>query len=201
MAQPKMDEPTPRRQAETGELVRTINKVTILGRAGKDPEMKQSAGGTAIANISIATDDRFKDAKGEWQTRTEWHNLVAFGKTADVFQQYIRKGAKLYIEGKMQTQSWEKDGQKFYKTVVIVEELSMLDDKPRDAPAAKSPSLTTLPTLMRDSPLRIRRFPTMTSRFSKLLREWNCWLTKGHSWNFLNAPVGEPCYWCGKNKS
>ena len=98
--------------------------------------MKQSAGGTAIANISIATDDRFKDAKGEWQTRTEWHNLVAFGKTADVFQQYIRKGAKLYIEGKMQTQSWEKDGQKFYKTVVIVEELSMLDDKPRESGTA-----------------------------------------------------------------
>ena len=120
--------------------MRTINKVTLLGRAGKDPELKQSAGGTAIANISIATDDRFKDAKGEWQTRTEWHNLVAFGKTADVFQQYIRKGAKLYIEGKMQTQSWEKDGQKFYKTVVIVEELSMLDDKPKDAPAAKSPA-------------------------------------------------------------
>jgi single-strand DNA-binding protein len=118
--------------------VRSVNKVTLLGRVGKDPELKATAGGTNVANLSLATDDRRKDAQGNWQNQTEWHNLVAFGKTADVFQQYVRKGAKLYIEGKIQTRSWEKDGQKHYKTEIVVNEMSMLDEKPQSEPAKTS---------------------------------------------------------------
>lgn len=107
--------------------MKSVNRVTLLGRAGKDPEIKATSGGTTIANLSLATEERYKDSTGNWQSRTEWHSLVAFKRTAEIFQQYVRKGSQLYVEGKIQTRSWEKDGQKHYRTEILVNELVLLD--------------------------------------------------------------------------
>ena len=88
-------------------MAKSVNKVILLGNVGKDPEIRSTGGGTMVANFSLATSDRFQDAQGNWQDRTEWHNLVAFKRTAEIVRDYVKKGTKLYIEGKIQTRSWE----------------------------------------------------------------------------------------------
>jgi single-strand DNA-binding protein len=108
---------------------KSVNKCILLGNVGKDPEIKASASGTIIANFSIATSDRFQDKDGNWQDRTEWHNCVAFKRNAEIIRDYVRKGSKLYVEGKIQTRSWEKDGQKHYKVEIIVNDLSLLSGR------------------------------------------------------------------------
>ena len=109
-------------------MARSVNKVTLLGNVGKDPEIRSTAGGTMVANLTLATSDRQKDAQGNWQDRTEWHNLVAFTRTAEIVRDYVKKGSKLYIEGKIQTRSWDdkESGQKRYKTEILVNELVLL---------------------------------------------------------------------------
>ncbi len=116
-------------------MSKSVNKVFLLGNCGKEPEIKETAGGMLIANLSLATSDRKKDAEGNWQDAVEWHNLTAFKRTAEIIRDYVHKGSKLYIEGKLQTQSWEKDGVKHYRTVILVNDLGLLDGKP-DANAA-----------------------------------------------------------------
>ena len=107
-----------------------INKAIILGNLGKDPEVKYMPNGTAVANFSIATSETWKDkAGGESQEKTEWHNCVAFGRLAEIIEQYVKKGSKVYCEGKIQTRSWEKDGVKRYTTEINVNELQMLDSR------------------------------------------------------------------------
>jgi single-strand DNA-binding protein len=108
---------------------KSVNKCILLGNVGKDPEIKASVSGTIIANFSIATSDRFQDKDGNWQDRTEWHNCVAFKRNAEIIRDYVRKGSKLYVEGKIQTRSWEKDGQKHYKVEIIVNDLSLLSGR------------------------------------------------------------------------
>ena len=105
--------------------VRSVNKVILLGNVGKDPEIRSTAGGTMVANFTLATSDRQKDAQGNWQDRTEWHNLVAFTRTAEIVRDYVKKGSKLYIEGKIQTRSWDdkESGEKRYRTEIIVNDL------------------------------------------------------------------------------
>lgn len=105
---------------------KSINRMCALGNVGKDPEMRSTGAGTLVANFSIACSDRRKDAQGNWQDQTEWINVTAFGRTAEIVRDYVTKGSKVYIEGKLQTQQWEKDGQKHYKTVVLVNELVLL---------------------------------------------------------------------------
>jgi single-strand DNA-binding protein len=109
-------------------MSKSVNKVTLLGFVGKDPEIKTAAAGMIIANFSIATSDRQKDSNGEWQDKTEWHNLVAFKKTAEIIRDYVTKGSKVYIEGKLSTSSWadKQSGQKRYKTEIIVNEIVLL---------------------------------------------------------------------------
>jgi len=109
-------------------MARSVNKVTLLGNVGKDPEIRSSASGVMVANLTLATSDRQKDAQGNWQDRTEWHNLVAFTRTAEIIRDYVKKGAKIYVEGKIQTRSWDdkESGQKRYKTEVLVNELVLL---------------------------------------------------------------------------
>ena len=109
-------------------MARSVNKVTLLGNVGKDPEIRSTAGGTMVANLTLATSDRQKDAQGNWQDRTEWHNLVAFTRTAEIVRDYVKKGSKLYIEGKIQTRSWDdkESGQKRFKTEILVNELVLL---------------------------------------------------------------------------
>jgi single-strand DNA-binding protein len=110
------------------EMARSVNKVTLLGNVGKDPEIRSTAGGTMVASFSIATSDRQKDAQGNWQDKTEWHNLKAFNRTAEIVRDYVKKGAKLYIEGKLTTNTWDdkESGQKRYKTEILVNELVLL---------------------------------------------------------------------------
>jgi single-strand DNA-binding protein len=116
-------------------MARTVNKVTLLGNVGKDPEIRSTPGGTMVANLTLATSDRQKDAQGNWQDRTEWHNLVAFTRTAEIVRDYVKKGSKLYIEGKIQTRSWDdkESGQKRYRTEIIVNELVLLSGREEGA--------------------------------------------------------------------
>ena len=112
-------------------MAKSVNKVILLGNVGKDPEIKATASGIAVATFSIATSERFKDKTGNWQDRTEWHNLVAYQRTAEIVRDYVKKGSKLYIEGRLQTSSWDDKttGQKKYKTEIIVNDLSLLSGR------------------------------------------------------------------------
>lgn len=112
-------------------MAKSVNKVILLGNVGKDPEIRATSGGTPVASFSIATSDRFKDQAGNWQDRTEWHNLVAFQRTAEIVRDYVKKGSKLYIEGSLRTSSWDDKatGQKKYKTEIIVNDLSLLSGR------------------------------------------------------------------------
>src|ERR1035438_3552861 len=112
-------------------MAKSVNKVFLLGNVGKDPEIKSTASGTIVATFGLATSDRFQDAQGAWQDRTEWHNLVAFKRNAEIIRDYVKKGAKLYVEGKLQTSSWDDktSGQKRYKTEIIVNDLSLLSGR------------------------------------------------------------------------
>jgi single-strand DNA-binding protein len=109
-------------------MAKGVNKVFLLGNVGKDPEIRATAGGMTIASFTLATADRRKDAQGNWQDVTEWHNLVAFQRTAEIVRDYVKKGTQLFIEGKIQSRSWEdkESGQKKYKTEILVNELSLL---------------------------------------------------------------------------
>jgi len=109
-------------------MARGVNKVILLGNLGKDPEVKYTQSGMAIARFSLATTERAKDKDGNWQDKTEWHNLVAFGRTAEVAGEYLKKGRTVYIEGALRTSSWDdkESGQKKYKTEVIVNDLVMV---------------------------------------------------------------------------
>ncbi|MGD0736772.1 MAG: single-stranded DNA-binding protein [Terracidiphilus sp.] len=112
-------------------MARSVNKVTLLGNVGKDPEIRSTAGGNMVANFTLATSDNQKDAQGAWQERTEWHNLVAFKRTAEIVRDYVKKGSKLYIEGKITTRSWDdkESGQKRYKTEILVNELVLISGR------------------------------------------------------------------------
>ena len=116
-------------------MAKSVNKVILLGNVGKDPEIKVLPSGQPVANFSIATSERFKDQQGNWQDRTEWHNLVAFTRTAEIVRDYVKKGSKLYIEGKIQTRSWDdkESGQKRYRTEIIVNELVLLSGREEGA--------------------------------------------------------------------
>jgi single-strand DNA-binding protein len=112
-------------------MARSLNKVQIIGNLGKDPETKYTQGGTAVSNFSVATSSSYKDKGGDWQEKTEWVNITAWGKLAEVCEKYIHKGSKVYVEGRLETQSWndKQSGEKKYKTVVVAGELIMLDGK------------------------------------------------------------------------
>jgi single-strand DNA-binding protein len=109
-------------------MSRGINKVQLLGHLGKDPEIRSTPGGTIIATFSLATSDRRKDQNGDWQDQTEWHNLVAFNRTAEICRDYLSKGSQVHVEGKIQTRSWEdkETGERKYRTEILVNELIML---------------------------------------------------------------------------
>jgi single-strand DNA-binding protein len=109
-------------------MAKGINKVLLLGNVGKDPEIRSTAGGMTVASFSLATADRAKDAQGNWTDKTEWHNLVCFQRTAEIVRDYVKKGTQLFVEGKIQTRSWDdkESGQKKYRTEILVNELTLL---------------------------------------------------------------------------
>lgn len=119
-------------------MPRSVNKVILLGRLGKDPELKYTPSGQAVTKFSLATSDRWKDKNsGEFQERTEWHNIVCWSKLAETASQYLTKGSSVYLEGRIQTRSWDdKDGKKHYMTEVIVSEMVMTGG--RNEPRAAS---------------------------------------------------------------
>jgi single-strand DNA-binding protein len=112
-------------------MAKSVNKVILLGNVGKDPEIRATANGMTIANFSIATTDRIKGQDGQFTDKTEWHNLVAFQRTAEIVRDYVKKGNKLYVEGRLQTSSWDDkaSGQKKYRTEIIVSDLSLLSGR------------------------------------------------------------------------
>src|SRR5271156_4094153 len=109
-------------------MAKGVNKVFLLGNVGKDPEIRTTAGGMTVASFSLATADRAKDAQGNWGDKTEWHNLVAFQRTAEIVRDYVKKGTQVFVEGKIQTRSWDdkESGQKKYCTEILINELSLL---------------------------------------------------------------------------
>ena len=107
---------------------RSLNRVQLIGNLGKDPEVKYTPQGTPVAKLAIATNERFKDKAGEWQDRTEWHNVVLWQRQAEIAGEYLKKGSKVYIEGSLRTHSWEdkQSGQKKYMTEIVVNDLVLL---------------------------------------------------------------------------
>lgn len=113
---------------------RGVNKVILIGNVGQDPETRYMPNGGAVTNISLATTDTWKDKNtGEQQERTEWHRIVFYQRLAEIVAEYVKKGSKLYIEGRLQTRSWEQDGVKRYATEVIANEMQMLDSRGGDS--------------------------------------------------------------------
>ena len=108
----------------------TVNKAILIGRLGADPELRYTSSGVAVVNFSIATDHGWKDDSGEWQDRTEWHNIVAWRDLAERCAEYLKKGQRVYIEGRLQTRSWEgQDGVKRYKTEIVARMMEMLEGR------------------------------------------------------------------------
>lgn len=107
--------------------MRGVNKVILVGNLGKDPEVRYAASGTAITNITVATTDSWKDkSSGEQTEKTEWHRVVLFARLGEIAGEYLRKGSQVYIEGRLQTRKWEKDGIDRYTTEIVASEMQML---------------------------------------------------------------------------
>lgn len=130
-------------------MARGVNKVILIGNCGSDPEVRYMPNGNAVTSMNLATTDSWKDKQtGQPQERTEWHRVVLFGKVAEVAGEYLRKGSQCYVEGRLQTREWEKDGIKRYTTEVVVDmhgSLQLLggrgnqDDAPRQSRPARQP--------------------------------------------------------------
>ncbi|HBX37100.1 MAG TPA: single-stranded DNA-binding protein [Pseudohongiella sp.] len=109
---------------------RGINKVILVGNVGKDPETRYMPSGGAVTNVTLATSETWKDKNtGQQQERTEWHRIVFFNRLAEIVNEYVRKGSKLYIEGSLRTRSWEQDGITRYATEIVANEMQMLDSR------------------------------------------------------------------------
>jgi single-strand DNA-binding protein len=109
-------------------MAKSVNKVILIGNLGKDPELKHTSGGTAVAKFTLATNDRFKDKDGNWQDRTEWHNITCWARLAEIASEYLKKGRTVYVEGSLRTDSWDDktSGQKRYQTYINASDLVLL---------------------------------------------------------------------------
>jgi len=116
-------------------MPKSVNKVIILGNLGKDPEVKFTPQGTPVAKFSVATSERYKDKEGNWQERTEWHNIVLWQRLAEIAGEYLKKGSKVYIEGRLRTDSWDdrESGQKKYRTEIVGNDLVLLSGRSEGA--------------------------------------------------------------------
>lgn len=122
-------------------MPKSLNRAMLIGNLGKDPEVKFTPQGTPVAKVSIATNERFKDKAGEWQDRTEWHTVIFWQRLAEIAGEYLKKGSKIFVEGRLQTRSWDDQqhaGVKHYSTEIVAADLVMLDGKPdhEEKPAA-----------------------------------------------------------------
>jgi single-strand DNA-binding protein len=107
----------------------SVNRVILIGNCGRDPEVRYMPNGEAVANFSIATTSRWKNKAGERQEETEWHNIVAYRRLGEIVGEYLKKGKPVFIEGRLQTRTWEKDGIKRYSTEIIADNLQLLGSK------------------------------------------------------------------------
>ena len=108
----------------------SLNKVMLIGNLGKDPEVRYTTSGTAVASFSVATTDKIKNKSGEWEERTEWHNVTLWARLAEIAGEYLSKGKTVYIEGRLQTRKWQdKDGRDRYTTEIVGEKMQMLSAK------------------------------------------------------------------------
>jgi single-strand DNA-binding protein len=117
-----------------------VNKVILVGNLGKDPEVRTLENGRKVANFSLATSEAYKDKSGERVERTEWHNIVFWGPIAEVIERYVKKGSKIYVEGKLRTRSYEQEGVKKYITEIDGQNMTMLDSKGSDSERSYAPS-------------------------------------------------------------
>jgi len=123
-------------------MARGVNKAIIVGNLGRDPEVRYSASGNAIANVTVATTDSWKDRQsGERQERTEWHRVVFFNRLAEIVAEYLKKGSQVFIEGRIQTRKWEdKDGNERWTTEIVANEMQMLGGRPGSNAPAQAPA-------------------------------------------------------------
>ena len=124
----------------------SLNRVTLIGNLGRDPEVRYTQGGAAVANFTMATTDRWTDPSGEKKERTEWHRIVAWGKQAEIAGEYLRKGRQVYVEGSLQTREWtDRDGNKKCTTEIRAQRFQMLgrrDDRPASSERQEAPAVT-----------------------------------------------------------
>jgi single-strand DNA-binding protein len=133
-------------------MAKSLNKIMLIGNLGKDPELRYTGGGAPVATFSLATNESWKDQDGNMQERTEWHNIVAWSKLAEICQQYLKKGRRVYVEGRIQTRSYDdkNTGAKKYITEVVANNMIMLDPREQgdsgasySAPEASAPATDT----------------------------------------------------------
>jgi len=112
-------------------MAKSVNKVILVGNAGQDPKVKYTASGVPVAKVSLATNERFKDRNEQWQDRAEWHSIVAWQRLAEIVGEYVRKGSNIYVEGKLQTSTWEdkQTGEKRYRTEIVAREILLLSSR------------------------------------------------------------------------
>ena len=118
-------------------MAKSVNKVILIGNLGKDPEVKYTPQGTAVAKLTLATNESYKDKDGQWQERTEWHNVVLWQRLAEIAGEYLKKGSKVYVEGRLQTRSWDdkQTNQKRYMTEVVAQTMVLLGGRAEGAGA------------------------------------------------------------------
>ena len=142
--------PHPNREQEA-DMARGLNRALLIGNLGGDPEIKYAPSGTAIATFNLATNKNRKNQSGEWEESTEWHKIVMFGRQAETCKDYLRKGSKIYLEGRIQTRSWDdkQSGQKRYMTEIVGSNMLMLDSRGQDGgsagPSMKAPPANDFP--------------------------------------------------------
>lgn len=145
----------------------SLNKIQLIGHLGKDPEVRYTASGAAVASVSMATSERWKDKRtGEFVEETEWHNLTFFDKLAEIVGEYLHKGSLIYVEGKIKTEKWQdKDGRDRYTTKVMVREMKMLggkDEKPvRREGGSSAPAPAPAPAQRQERPKTATAFDDM----------------------------------------
>ena len=121
-------------------MSKSVNKVFLIGNLGKDPEVKYTASGVPVAKITVATNERYKDNSGEWKDCADWHNVVLWQRLAEITGEYLSKGSKVYVQGRLQTRSWEdkQTGQKRYMTEIVADDLVLLDGRKNGSADASS---------------------------------------------------------------
>ena len=117
-----------------------LNRAQIIGNLGRDPELRMTASGVAVCSFSVATNESYKGQDGNLVERTEWHNVVAWRRVAELLAEYLKKGSKVYIEGKLQTRNYEKDGQTHYRTEIVVDDFVFLDSRGEGSGGGRSSS-------------------------------------------------------------